>query len=150
MRFVRERTDPPAAVDLEAVHDAVAVDGVALAVVYGSYATDNTGPLSDLDVAVSFTSDAGRERKLRLLDELTVAIQQKTGIESVDLIDLGTAGPVIGYDALSRGVIVYGEHEKAIDLESKFLLRKLDFQPVRETWQAALDDRLREGTFGRR
>lgn len=149
MRFVRGRSDPPDTLDVDAVREAVAIDGVSLAVVFGSYAAETAGPLSDLDVAVSFEPSIDRERKLRLMDELTVAIQDATGVEAVDLLDLDTAGPTIGYDALAHGILVYGERDTAIDLEARFLVRKLDFRPVTRAWQGALDERLREGTFGR-
>lgn len=149
MRFVRVRDDPPDSIDVETLSEAVDVEGVDLAVLFGSYARDDAGRLSDLDVAVRFDPDVDGARKWRLLDELTVAIQGATGVEAVDLVDLGSVGPELGYEALARGVLVYGDREVATDLEAELLQKALDLEPAKRAWRAALADRLREGTFGR-
>lgn len=149
MRFVRQSGSLPDEISRDTLHDAVASYPLSLVVLSGSYATDSTHHLSDVDVAIKFEADVGRDRKLQLLDELTVAIQRATGIEAVDLIDLDAVGPALGYNALRDGVLVYGDRETAIELEAEFLLRKLDFQPVKRMWDDALTDRIREGNFGR-
>lgn len=149
MRFVSSLAEPPKDLDLDALRDAVAVDEVALAVLFGSFAAGDQGPLSDLDVAVRFRDDVPRSRRLELLDDLTVAIVSATAIEAVDLVDLETVGPAVGYDALANGVLVYGDRSAAVDLETVLLLRTLDFQPVKRAWDRALDARLRNGSYGR-
>lgn len=149
MRFVRVRGDPPDSIDVETLREAVDVEGVDLAVSFGSYAVDDAGRLSDLDVAVRFERDVGAPRKRTLMDELTVAIQGATGVEAVDLVDIDSVGPELGYEALARGVLVHGDRETATDLEAELLLKSPDFEPVRRTCQQALDDRIREGRFGR-
>lgn len=148
MRFVRVRGDPPDTLDVDAIREAVSVDGVALTVVFGSVARDDAGSLSDLDVAVRFETEVDPPERRRLLDELTVSIQASTGFEAVDLVDLDAVGPELGYEALARGVLVYGDMDDALDLEAKLLLEALDFQPVKRAWQEALDGRIRGGTFG--
>lgn len=149
MRFVPGIEDPPANLDLNAVRDAVAVDDVSLAVVFGSYAAGEAGPLSDLDVAVRFRDGVPRARRLELLDELTVAVVDAAGVEAVDLLDLDAVGPMIGYEALANGVLVYGDRAEAVDLEAALLLRKLDFRPVKRAWDRALESRIRDGSYGR-
>lgn len=149
MRFVRARADPPDEVDLDTLERAVSVEGVEMAVLFGSYAADDVRALSDLDVAIRFEQDVDRPRRRRLLDDLSVAIQRTTGAEAVDLVDLDEVGPDLGYEAMAEGVLLHGDREAAIDLEARFMLRALDFRPVKRTWQESLDDRLREGRFGR-
>lgn len=149
MRFVRVRGDPPDSIDVDALRKAVGVEGVELAVLFGSYARDDAGGLSDLDVAVRFDRGIDGSRRRRMLDELTVAIQESTSVEAIDLVDLDAAGPELGYEALSSGVLVYGDREVATDLETELLQKALDLEPVKREWRAALDARLREGTFGR-
>lgn len=149
MRFITGLSDPPADLDLDALRVAVAADEIALAVLFGSYAAGDQGPFSDLDVAVRFRPGVPRSRRLELLDALTVAIVETTGIEAVDLLDLDAVGPAVGYAALSTGTLVHGDRSAAIALETSFLLRKLDFQRVKQAWDRALDARLREGTYGR-
>lgn len=149
MRFVPGIEDPPANLDLDAVREAVAVDEVSLAVVFGSYAVGEAGPLSDLDVAVRFRDEVPRTRRLELLDELTVAIVDETGVEAVDLLDIDAVGPRVGYEALAYGALAYGDRAAAVDLEAAFLLRKLDFRPVKRAWDRALESRIRDGSYGR-
>lgn len=149
MRFVTGLTDLPADLDLDALREAVAIDEVELAVLFGSFAADDQGPLSDLDVAITFDDGVSRSRRFELLDALTVDIVTATAIEAVDLIDLDTVGPAIGYEALANGTLLYGDRSAAIDLETTFLLRKLDFQPVKRAWDRALEARLRDGRYGR-
>lgn len=149
MRFVEELSTPPGDFDVDALRETVATDEVRLAVLFGSYATGDQGPLSDLDVGIAFDDNVPWARRLELLDALTVAITDATGIEAVDLVDLETLGPAVGYDALSTGTLVYGDPGEAVDLETAFLSRKLDFQPVKRRWDRALDARLRDGTYGR-
>lgn len=149
MRFVRQRGDLPNDIDSDALRDAVASFPLSLVVVFGSYAADGPHPLSDLDVAVEFEETVSQERTVDVHNELTVAIQDATAIEAVDLVDLDTVGPALGYAALANGMLVAGDRERAIELVTKFLLEKLDFQPVKRQWDAALAERIREGTFGR-
>lgn len=149
MRFVRERGELPDAVDPEVLHDAVASYPLSLAVLFGSYAAGTTHPLSDLDVAIKFEKAVTPDLKPTLLDRLTATILETTGIDAIDLVDLDEASPALGYRALADGVLVYGDRETAVALESTFLLRMLDFQPVKREWDAALSDRIEGGSFGR-
>lgn len=149
MRFVPAVTDPPEDLEFEALGEAVAVDAVALAVVFGSYAAGEPGRLSDLDVALQFSADVSLSSRLEHLDALTVAIIDRTGIEAVDVIDLDTVGPRLGYEALATGTLVTGDRSVAVDLETEYLVRWLDFKPVKRAWDAALDARIRDGSYGR-
>lgn len=148
MRFVRQRGDLPAEIDTERLREAVASFPVSIVVVFGSYGTDSVGPMSDLDVAVRFEQDVEPARKRDLPGDLRRSITDVTGIEAVDLIDLDAVGPAIGYDALRTGILVFGDPEEAVELESRLLLRKLDFQRVKQQWDQALSKRIEEGTFG--
>lgn len=149
MRFVRQRSGPPEDLDLDPLREAIGEYPLSLAVLFGSHATDTVHSLSDLDVAVAFDDDVARERKLRLLDELTVAIQRATAIEAVDIVDLDTVGPAVGYAVLRDGILLRGDPDDALDREAAFLVRKLDFRHVKREWDAALEARVEEGRFGR-
>lgn len=149
MRFVRALNTPPESLDIDALQEAVSRPEIELVVVFGSYARADAGELSDLDIAVRFERDIQGSRKRQLLDELVVDVQDATAFEAVDLVDLDSVGPELGYEALARGVLVYGDREAALDLEAELMLKALDLQPLKRRWRAALDKRLREGTFGR-
>ena len=149
MRFVRALSDTPETVDEGAIRSCVEDHPVSLVVLFGSGASGDLSSLSDLDVAVQFEPGVSRERRLELLDSLTACLVRATGFEAVDLVDLDDASPELGYDVLSKGVLIVGDDATAADLRSRFLVRKLDFQPVKEEWQSALEDRIREGRYGR-
>lgn len=149
MRFVRSLSDVPEGVDETAIRSCVQDYPVSIAVLFGSGASGDTTPLSDLDVAIQFEQDVPEERRLELLDSLTADLIRSTGFEAVDLVDLDDASPELGYEILSRGVLLVGNEATAANLQSTFLLKKLDFQPVKEEWQSALEDRIREGQYGR-
>jgi predicted nucleotidyltransferase len=149
MRFTRRQGSLPDGLDREALREAMSTTPVSLAVVFGSFATETTTPLSDLDVAVRFESDVPHSRKVELLGELAGELGRATGIDAIDLVDLDTVGPALGYEALADGVLIYGDADDAAELQARFLVRKLDLQPVKRRWDDALTDRVQEGQFGR-
>ncbi len=149
MWFTRPDREPPSDVDLDALRDALDRGEVSLALLFGSYGTGHAGPLSDLDVAIRFESSVGSDRRSKLKLELLAAIEGATGISAIDLVDLDAVGPALGYEALATGTLVHGDAQEAATLEGELLCRKLDLEPIRREWAAALDDRVREGTFGR-
>lgn len=149
MRFIRRRGEPPDALDVDTLRACLSEFPLSLAVVFGSRAGGGATDLSDLDVAVQFEADVADARRADLADEMMAEITRRTGFEAVDLVDLSAVGPRVGYEALSTGVLVLGDPADAVELESRFLQRKLDFQPVVDEWQAALEDRLAEGSYGR-
>jgi len=149
MRFVRGPRDPPASLDEEALREAVAREEVSLAFLFGSYASGTAGPLSDLDVAVSFADGVSPDRRRRLTTELLAAIQEATGMDAIDLVDVEAVGPALGYEAVAKGTLLYGDRREAIALEARLLSRRLDFEPIAREWNDAITDRIREGSFGR-
>lgn len=120
-----------------------------IALLFGSYARGAERTRSDLDIAVQFESGVPRERRFEVLDELPVAVTERTGIEAVDILDLEETGPRVGYEALSTGILVIGDESDAVTLEARFCCLKLDFEPVYREWQSALETRLEDGTYGR-
>jgi predicted nucleotidyltransferase len=128
MRFVRALSDTPKSVDEDAIRACLADYPVSLAVLFGSGAHGDLTPRSDLDIAVEFELDVPDERRLELLDALTADLVRSTGFEAVDLVDLDDASPALGYDILSRGVLLVGDEATVADFQSRFLVKKLDFQ----------------------
>jgi len=147
MRFVDELGEGE--LDLDELRDCLQKFPVRIATVFGSRAGGEASNLSDLDVAVQFEEDVPRERRLRLMDEITVAVTGCTGFDAVDLVDLEEAGPVLAYEALRGGVLVVGSEEDAVDLEARELVKKLDFEPVVDEWGEELGRRIEEGSYGR-
>lgn len=150
MRFVRRLGDAPEELDRDALAECLSGYPLSLVVLYGSWSSGDATPLSDLDVAVAFEGAVPDERRHGLLDEMTAAITRETGFEAVDLVDLERVSASLGYEALSSGELLLGDESEATEMESRLLQKKLDFQPIKERWQAALSERIEEGEYGRR
>lgn len=149
MRFVRRVDDEPTDVDPATVRECLQPFPVSLALLFGSRAKNREHPLSDLDVAVRFDEDVSEEERRQLLDTITAAIIESTGIDAVDLVDLERVSADLGYDILAHGVLLIGDQADAIESETTFMMKKFDFKPMKEKFQTALSDRLAEGEYGR-
>lgn len=149
MRFVRRAADEPTAVDPMTIRECLCQFPVSFAVLFGSRATGTEHTLSDLDVAVQFDDSVSIEERYRRMDKITATIIESTGMDAVDLVDLERVGAKLGYDIMAHGELLFGNSTDAIELETIFLSKKLDFKPVNEEWQAALSDRISEGEYGR-
>jgi predicted nucleotidyltransferase len=80
---------------------------VRLAYLFGSQATQRTHPSSDIDVAVlldeSLTPDERFAERLRLLGD----VSRIFGTDHVDLVMLNEASPLLAYETLRHGVLLY-------------------------------------------
>ena len=126
-------------------------DGVAAAYVFGSQARGNPGPLSDVDVAVWAApgSDAGRRFTLRL--ELTKAATRALDGETVDLVVLDDASPLLRHRAWRDGELLIDRDPRTrVRDEARALVEFLDTKPLREQTAAGVSNRIAEGRFGRR
>lgn len=116
------------------------VDGLELAVVFGSVARRVARADSDLDVAVRYAAPLDAEQKLALIRALGAA----TG-RPIDLIDLRTAGPIVARQALTLGKRLFGTDTDFASQLSRTLIDYADFAPLiertlrerREAWMTA-------------
>lgn len=116
------------------------VDGLELAVVFGSVARRVARADSDLDVAVRYAAPLDAEQKLALIRALGAA----TG-RPIDLIDLRTAGPIVARQALTLGKRLFGTDTDFASQLSRTLIDYPDFAPLiertlrerREAWMTA-------------
>ena len=103
------------------------IDGLELAVVFGSIAHGNARADSDLDIAVRYASPLDAEQKLALIRALGAASGRP-----VDLIDLRTAGPIVARQALTRGKRLFGTDTDFATQLSRTLIDYADFAPLIE------------------
>ncbi len=97
---------------------------ICLAYVFGSVATGEARPDSDVDVAVKAASRLDTDLKMQLIEELA----ESTG-RPVDLIDLYAVGePLLG-QILKYGVRVVGEDSAHAELISRHIFSSEDFMP---------------------
>ena len=101
---------------------------IILALLFGSTASGNAGPESDLDIAVGARRRAlNAGEKAALVGELAEA----TG-RPVDLVDLATAGePLLG-QILQKGRRIVGSDTDQAELVIRHLREQTDFLPYRQ------------------
>ena len=106
---------------------------------FGSAARGETGPRSDVDVAVllarALTWDEERELRARV----AVAVPE------ADLVVLNDAGPVLRHEVVTTGrcLLARDEREQA-EFEILTLSRYLDFEPMRRVQREYLRARVEE------
>ena len=103
------------------------IEGLELAVVFGSVAQGNARADSDLDIAVRYAAPLDAEQKLALIRSLGAASGRP-----VDLIDLRTAGPIVARQALTRGKRLFGTDTDFASQLSRSLIDYADFAPLIE------------------
>jgi predicted nucleotidyltransferase len=111
---------------------------VRLAYVFGSVAHGRARPRSDVDVAVLFMGDA----KPGVMDVLTEDLEDAAG-RRVDLIDLGTAPPLLAHQVVSTGTCIVCRHpgERAA-FETRTVVRYLDTAHLRRIQHRYLASRV--------
>ena len=121
-------------------------DDVCLAVLYGSHARGQAGPLSDVDVVVllerSFDSEHYFDRRLEIIGRL----MQVLNTNEVDVIILNQAPLALQYRVARDGIVLYSRHhDHLIEFVSQTVSRYLDFKPVIERHERAILARARQG-----
>lgn len=112
----------------------LAAAGVRFAYLFGSRATGEHGPDSDVDIAVA------ADRPLTLLEESGLAVELATvlGVDSVDVVDLRTAPLRLLGRILLDGVVLLGRDEpERVEFEVRTRSRYFDFLPMQRAGQEA-------------
>jgi len=84
------------------------------AVVFGSAQNGQVNPGSDLDIGIYFTQKPKGEEYINLLVEMAEVAE----FDVIDLVDLGTADPILAFEALSGKFICKSDPEKTAELTS--------------------------------
>jgi hypothetical protein len=96
--------------------------GVALAYLFGSYAHGGAEPSSDIDLAVLL--DRSGEGLHALYRELLLGIREALGTERFDLLLLNDAPPMLQFEIISRGRLIYCCDEQALNAFEMDVLRR--------------------------
>lgn len=78
---------------------------------FGSQARGEVKPLSDFDFAVKFDKKITKntfKAKLKLMHELSSILK----FENVDVVDLEQADPILSFNVIKDGLIIYSRAEK--------------------------------------
>lgn len=115
--------------------------GLAALFVFGSEAAGTPHRRSDLDLAALFRR---RPDALALLDAQT-ALEEIAGTD-VDLVDLGTASPILARQVLRHGCCVFGpDAPELADFEATLPGRYEDLKRLRAEAEHALVERVVRG-----
>lgn len=136
---------------LERLSHALDREGVVAAMLIGSQARGNPGPLSDVDIAIwhdpSLDSRGRFDLQLRLASDAGHAL----GTDEIDIVMLNHAPPLMRHRAIRDGKrLVERDHNERVRLETRAILDYLDTAPLRAELGRGVRRRIREGRFGRR
>lgn len=119
------------------------------AYLFGSVARGQSGPLSDLDVALLFdrqTLDADARVAAAARCQTILASESSLPVQ-VSL--LNDASPSFVHRVLREGVLLRGANDpRRVSFEARALTEYLDFQPLMDRFDRALMARAREGRLG--
>jgi predicted nucleotidyltransferase len=135
---------------LERLGHALDRDGVIAAMLIGSQARGNPGPLSDVDIAIWHDPDLDPAGRLRLQLELAQAASEALGTDEIDIVMLNRAPPLLRHRAIRDArLLVERDPVARVRLDARALLDYLDTKPLRAEMSRGLRKRIRDGRFGR-
>ena len=101
---------------------------------FGSRARGESGPRSDVDLAVLLTSD--EPLSLREEVRLRAEVVEELRRDHVDLVILNQAPPLLAYEVVAAGCRLFSRDEEASDdFEARTAMRWLDTEWLRRTQQ---------------
>lgn len=121
---------------------------IELAFLFGSYARDEAGPLSDVDIALLVSSDVPREEYLGYRLRYSAAIAEAIHDDRVEVILLNTAPLALAHQVI-QGRVLYERSAEArvqfiVDVQRKYL----DLKPFYSIDHSYMQQRLKEHRFG--
>lgn len=153
MTVVNERSRVPLldAAVLGRLSNALDREGVVAAMLIGSQARGNPGPLSDVDIGIWHDPGLDARGRFDLQLDLAGEITSLLGTDEVDLVLLNNAPPLMRHRAIREGKrLVERDHDERVRLETRAILDYLDTAPLRMELGRGVRRRMKEGRFGRR
>jgi hypothetical protein len=124
------------------LHALFASRAVVLAYVFGSVAQGRERPDSDLDIAVLLPRDVPANDYFQIELELNTEIVGCTHIDDVDVVILNRAPPLLAYEVIAGGRLIFGRHEDRVVYEVRAITEFIDTQPIRIAQEQAYLRRL--------
>ncbi len=128
-----------------------AAEPVEVAYLFGSRARGDSGPLSDVDIAVLLagqpTAEECARQQLALLDKVTAHLRR----DDVDVVILNRAPLLLQHRVIRDGKVLFCRDElRRVRYETRALMAYMDFRYYQERYFDALQERiLREGLGAR-
>jgi hypothetical protein len=125
-------------------------EGVVAAMLIGSQARGNPGPLSDIDIAYWYEPGLDRDARWQLRLDLIGAAEAALRTPEVDLVPLNEAPPLMRQRSIRDAVrLVERNRDERVRLETRAILDYMDTEPLRIALRKGLKRRIEEGRFGR-
>ncbi len=122
---------------------------VHVAYLFGSQARGTPGPMSDTDIAVLLASEIGQHDYGRLKVEFLTELTLILGTDQVDLVILNQASPVLAFEVVREGRVIYAPKPEALaGFRTKAIREFLATQHLRNIFDGYLHQRARSGQFG--
>lgn len=114
------------------------IDGVYL---FGSYASDKSSELSDLDLGIVYNNATIKEKKLDLYADLV-----KKGFEDVDIVFFNSADLVLQFEIIHHNKLIYRkEGFNHGELFSNTIRKYFDFKPFLDRQRKKIKERIEDG-----
>jgi len=124
---------------------------VQFAYLFGSQASGNVTPISDVDVAVYLDDHLASTEQFKLQLHLVGVLCQALQRNDVELAILNGADIVLRYQVLKNGKLIFCRDQTA---KNEFFVRTmseyLDAEPLRAFHREKMKKRIKEGKFGGR
>jgi predicted nucleotidyltransferase len=118
---------------------------VELAYLFGSTAEDNRGTLSDIDIGVYLSSKLTKGEKIDSRLELTAELAGFLKTDSIDLVIMNDASPVINFEIIKPNIPLFIRDEDfKLEIEQKVMSRYLDRKYHEDLLNRAFLERIEE------
>lgn len=104
--------------------------GLRFIILYGSAALGKLTPKSDIDIAFFPTGKLSSKQYFTLSAEISNAI--KAGPKILDLVDLKTANPLLRYEIIRTGKLLFGDPKDYAEFKIFALKDYIDSQSLRK------------------
>lgn len=126
--------------DLDVLTDVLQDHPIRLAVLFGSTATGETHPGSDVDLAVEFDGCHPPDPEYNeVFLGLSAELSEALGTDSIDLVDLHAASPELVSAVFEYGILLLGDQTRAEKLRRRLSRADEETRSPRERLDAALD-----------
>ncbi len=137
--------------EIHALRQILKAHQVNLAYVFGSYAHDSVGPLSDFDLAIVFNEQVARQEYFNQEALLALAVSKIVQRAEVDIVNLDTAEkPLLKHRAVFHGQCIFSQQPRFQFKTERNILREYeDTEFLRRVQRAVRRRHIQEGTFGK-
>ena len=128
------------------VHELFAHNNVVLAYLYGSLARDESGPLSDVDIALLFAPNLSKQVRFRHVLAMSHALKTILQRDDVQIVDLQEAPPLLRHRVYYDGYVLHCPDDAVrVKFETTALRDFVNTAPLRRLKEKYLYQRFSAG-----